>query len=179
LGTGFIGHFNTRLVKTLNYSAIADLHTLQITTAHAKSFPVCSVFTRRFPVTASNSGHSSTASIKPSLHRLPYNSDELDSDSEAYVTTDGQSASLSWNKALIWGLRLDFYYCQTIAGLLLWSALSDERTGLSFTNAAGPRPRSHSQVRVPWDHILVSQIRDSPNLEGPPGRGWPGCTPRH
>jgi hypothetical protein len=27
--------FNTQLVITLNYGAIADLHTLQITTAHA------------------------------------------------------------------------------------------------------------------------------------------------
>jgi hypothetical protein len=43
-----------------------------------------------------------------------------------------QSASLSWNKAPIWGLRPDLYYCQTIAGLLKWGALSDERTGLSF-----------------------------------------------
>jgi hypothetical protein len=34
----FIYHFNTRLGITLNYSAIADVHTLQITTAHAKSF---------------------------------------------------------------------------------------------------------------------------------------------
>jgi hypothetical protein len=29
--------------------------------------------------------------------------------------------------------------------------LSDERTGLSFTIAAGPRQRSHSRVRVLWD----------------------------
>jgi hypothetical protein len=29
---------------------------------------------------------------------------------EGYVTTDGQSASLSWNKAPIWGLRPDFHY---------------------------------------------------------------------
>jgi hypothetical protein len=43
-----------------------------------------------------------------------------------------QSASLSWNKAPIWGLRPDLYYCQTVAGLLMWGALSDERTGLSF-----------------------------------------------
>jgi hypothetical protein len=35
-----------------------------------------------------------------------------------------QSASLSWNKAPIWGLRPDLYYCQTIAGLLMWGALS-------------------------------------------------------
>jgi hypothetical protein len=35
------------------------------------------------------------------------------------------------------------------------------------------------------DHILLSQIRDSSNLEGQtpvfisPGTGWPSCTPRH
>jgi hypothetical protein len=33
---------------------------------------------------------------------------------ESYVTTDGESASLSWNKAPIWGLRPDFYYYQTV-----------------------------------------------------------------
>jgi hypothetical protein len=52
--------------------------------------------------------------------------------SESYVMTDGQSASLSWNEAPIWGLRSDFYYCMTFAGLLMWGALSDERTGRSF-----------------------------------------------
>jgi hypothetical protein len=46
--------------------------------------------------------------------------------------TDGQSASLSWYKAPMWGLRPDVYFCQTVAGLLIWGALSDERTGLSF-----------------------------------------------
>jgi hypothetical protein len=30
----------------------------------------------------------------------------------------GQSASLSWCQALIWGTKPDFYYCQTVAGLL-------------------------------------------------------------
>jgi hypothetical protein len=54
------------------------------------------------------------------------------SQSQSYVTTDGLSASLSWNKAPIWGLRPDLYYCQTLAGLLKWGSLSDERTGLSF-----------------------------------------------
>jgi hypothetical protein len=46
--------------------------------------------------------------------------------------TDGRSASLSWNKAPIWDLRPDIYYCQTVAGLLIWGALCDERKGLSF-----------------------------------------------
>jgi hypothetical protein len=75
---------------------------------------------------------------------------ELMSRVESYVTTDGKSASLSWSKAPIWGLRPDLYYCLTVAGLLIWGALSDERTDLSFTIAAGPRERSHSRVRVPW-----------------------------
>jgi hypothetical protein len=50
----------------------------------------------------------------------------------------------------------------------MWGALSDERTGLSFKIADATRWRSHSPVRVPLtdDHILLSQIRDSPNLEG-------------
>jgi hypothetical protein len=65
--------------------------------------------------------------------------------------TDGQSASLSWNKAPIWGLRPDSYYCQTVAGLLMWVALSDKKIGLLFTIAAGPRQRSHFRIRVPWD----------------------------
>jgi hypothetical protein len=46
-------------------------------------------------------------------------------ESESYVTTDGQSAGLSWNEAPIWGLRPDLYYCQTVAGLLMWGDLSD------------------------------------------------------
>jgi hypothetical protein len=84
-------------------------------------------------------------------------------ESESCVTTDGQSASLSWNKARIWGSIPDFYYCQTVAGFLMWGALSDNRTGLSFTVAAAPRQRSHSRVRVPWtcDHIILSQIRNA------------------
>jgi hypothetical protein len=57
LEIGFIGHFSTRLVTTLNYRAIADLHTLKITTAHA-FFSVCCVFTIRSLVTATNSGDS-------------------------------------------------------------------------------------------------------------------------
>jgi hypothetical protein len=83
------------------------------------------------------------------------------SESESYVTTDGQSASLSWNKAPIWGLRPDFYYCQTVAGFLIWGALSDERTGLPFTISVGPRQRSHSRIPVPWDSRPYFTVSDS------------------
>jgi hypothetical protein len=44
-----------------NYSAIANLHILQITTAHARSLPILNVITRRFLVTASNNGYSSAS----------------------------------------------------------------------------------------------------------------------
>jgi hypothetical protein len=57
---------------------------------------------------------------------------------------------MSWNKAPVWGLRPDFYCRHTVAGLLMWGTLSDDRTGLSFTIAADPRQRSHSRVRVPY-----------------------------
>jgi hypothetical protein len=57
-----IDHFNTRLVTALNYSAVADLHILYITTSHAiVNLLVCSAYTGRFLATASNSGDSSAS----------------------------------------------------------------------------------------------------------------------
>jgi hypothetical protein len=70
LNIGFIDFFSTRLGTTSNYSAIANLHTLQITTAPAKPFPACCVFTSHSLVTDSNSGHSSRAHAL-SERRLP------------------------------------------------------------------------------------------------------------
>jgi hypothetical protein len=69
--------------------------------------------------------------------------------SESYITTYGQLVSLSCNITPIWGLRPDFYYRQTVEGFLLWSALSDERTGLSFIISTGTRHRRHPRVGVP------------------------------
>jgi hypothetical protein len=61
----------------------------------------------------------------------------------------------------IWGLRPDFYYCQTNAGSLMWVALSDERAGRSFTTSAGPSQRSHFRVRIPWDSWPYFTLTDS------------------
>jgi hypothetical protein len=90
----------------------------------------------------------------------------------SYVRTDGQSASLSWHKAPIWDLGPDFYCNQTLSGLLIWGALSDERTGLSFTFVTGARQRSHSRVRVPWDSQPYFTVSDSrlPFLSPPTSR---------
>jgi hypothetical protein len=87
-----------------------------------------------------------------------------------------QSASLSWNKAPIWGLRPEFYYCQTVADLWMWGALSDERTGLQFTIAVGPRQRRHVLVRGspnlgPDPRIYIPQEQRGPIIS--PGTGFP------
>jgi hypothetical protein len=109
LEVGFFDHL--QVVTTNNYNTIANFHTLQITAAHAKSFQCA--FTSRFPVTDLNNGDSSTVPTKSSLHRLPYKwllttqNWELTS-SPSYIMTDGQSASLSWNKAPAWGLTTRF-----------------------------------------------------------------------
>jgi hypothetical protein len=52
LDIAFIDDLNTLLIITLNYSAIANFHTLQITRAQAKSFLSYSVFTSSCLVTA-------------------------------------------------------------------------------------------------------------------------------
>jgi hypothetical protein len=83
LDIGFTDHFNTQLVITLNYSSIADLHTLRIAVTHAKSFPARSVFTSNYLVAVSNNGCSFASGLKSSLdgdtfgtdsflHRHPY-----------------------------------------------------------------------------------------------------------
>jgi hypothetical protein len=77
------------------------------------------------------------------------NSSQLQNQSQSYVTTGGQSASLSWNKEPIWDLRPDLYYCLTVAGFLMWGALSEERTGLSFA-----RVTVSSHLHVPATFVL-------------------------
>jgi hypothetical protein len=89
---------------------------------------------------------------------------QSESKSESYVMTDGQSAFLSWKKAPIWGLRLDFYYCQTVAGS--WcGALSLTRgrvCRLQLLLALASAVILGSESRGTRDHILLSQIRDFP-----------------
>jgi hypothetical protein len=70
-------------------------------------------------------------------------------ESESYITTNGQSASLSWNKAPIWGLRPDFYYCQTVSGLLICGALAVTR---------GPVCRLQLLLALA-NAVILSQIR--------------------
>jgi hypothetical protein len=86
---------------------------------------------------------------------------ESQSQSQSSVTTDGQSASLSWCEAPIWGSKPHFCYCQTLVGLLMWGTLSKERMGLSFKIAAGPCQCSHSWVQILWDSWPYFTVSDS------------------
>jgi hypothetical protein len=54
----------------------------------------------------------------------------------------------------------------------MWGVFSDERIGLSFTIAAGPRQRSHSRVRCLRFEILPTWRARSRYLY-PPGTGFP------
>jgi hypothetical protein len=84
---------------------------------------------------------------------------------QSYVATDGHSISLSWCQAPS-GAQ-DQIFVAVSCGFVMRGSC-DRRTGLSSTIAADPRQRSHSWVRIPrysWPYFLT-QIRDSPNLEG-------------
>jgi hypothetical protein len=67
LDVAFIDHLYTQLISTTNYSATADLHNSQITTAPVKPFTTCCVFTSRsLVITTCNSGDSSASALKSS-----------------------------------------------------------------------------------------------------------------
>jgi hypothetical protein len=103
------------------------------------------------------------------------------SQSQSYVTTDGQTVCLAWCQASIWGPRPDLYYCQKVTVVLMWGALPDKRMSLSFRNAAGLRQGSHFLVRVSrdsWPYFTASDSR-FPQPGGPPGTQRPSYIPRH
>jgi hypothetical protein len=61
-------------------------------------------------------------------------------DSGSYVTADGQPASLSWNKAPIWGLLLDLYYMCDSYGLVLVGRPLWREVGSVFCMCCWPLP---------------------------------------
>jgi hypothetical protein len=78
-------------------------------------------------------------------------SNRCQSQSQSYITTDGQSASPSWSQALIWDPRqifpiLSLIIVLTVSGLLMWGTLSDEKLGLYFSVFAGHSQHSLSHI---------------------------------
>jgi hypothetical protein len=88
---------------------------------------------------------------------------------------------VSWCQTPL-GPRPNFCYCQAVAGLLIWGALSDERTGLLFSIA--PRRRRNSRVGLVTTFYYLrfetppTWRARSPYLY-PPGTEWPRYTPCH
>jgi hypothetical protein len=134
-----------------------------------------------------------------SLHSTPLHSTPLHSTqvncrqhlttqkvSQIYVTIDGQSASLSWCQAPISGLDQTFI---TILRLqAFWrgalSLMSGRVYRLQLLLVLASAVILGSKSLETRDHILLSQIRDSPSLKGqvpylyPQGTGWPSYTLR-
>jgi hypothetical protein len=76
-------------------------------------------------------------------------------------STNALVSYVHYMNSSVWGLRPDIYHCQTVAGWLMWGALSDGMTGPSFTIAPGPHQRSHYRVRLPWDSSPYFTVSDS------------------
>jgi hypothetical protein len=68
---GFMDHLYTRLETTINYIAIANLHTLKLPQYPLSIFPPCCVFISRSLATTSNSGDSSASSAQVSSSQPP------------------------------------------------------------------------------------------------------------
>jgi hypothetical protein len=100
-------------------------------------------------------------STTPPLYSFNSHSDfksqsQSQSQSQSYVTTDGQSASLSWNRAPIWGLRPDFYYCRRLQAC--WSgALSLWRGDGSYVCHSNFKSQSHSQSYIATDGQSITK----------------------
>jgi hypothetical protein len=77
------------------------------------------------------------------------------------------------------GAQAQIFISQTVVGLLMWGALSDKRTGLLITTAAGPCQCSHSRVFYCLRFETPVTKRASSLHLYPPGTGWPSYTTRH
>jgi hypothetical protein len=76
------------------------------------------------------------------------------SESECYVTTDGQSASLSWNQALIWGLNTTLVLLSDSCGFVDVGRSLWREDGSVICNCCWSLPA--------WDSRPLYQIRDFP-----------------
>jgi hypothetical protein len=179
------------LVTTNNYDSLTELPTPNITVNYSTQ----KIFNRRCLVEASNGGRSpflwdpEPSRTVPGLsYQLPTShncnsqlTQQLKSKTKFYEHYNRRSVGVR-------GPRLNCCYCQTVVGLLMWGALSDQRTGLTFTIAAGPRQGSHTRVQVLRDSLpYFTGVRlDTPPTWRarslylyPPETGWPSYTTRN
>jgi hypothetical protein len=152
IGDSIYWPFKTQLVATLNYSAIANLHVLQITRAFRLVFStVCTV---RFLVTASNNGDSSAASLTllPAGHHLTTEQNSK-SKSNSELLHDWRFTANQFVFAPS-PLRLTTRDCfnRTFAVIVL----SDEKMGLSVMNILALSPSVHfAHIACYWKFLLL------------------------
>jgi hypothetical protein len=96
---GFTDHFNTQLLFTINYSAITNLHTLEITRAQRPVFSVCYSPTSRFLVTDLNNEDSS-ASVLTLLLSSEYPT-TVNSCSNCHLGTDHVQKTVSNSSSIV------------------------------------------------------------------------------
>jgi hypothetical protein len=89
--------------------------------------------------------------------------------SQSYFATGGLPPICSSWRQSPWDSRPVFFLTEHLRSQSLCNILSNESLDLSFTIAAGPRQRSHSQVRVPRDSYPPFTVSDSrlPQFRGP------------
>jgi hypothetical protein len=153
---------------TSNYRPTANLHNSQVTTAPAKPFPGCCVFTSRSLATASNSGDSSASRTPVPTSPTPVQKSL--GQSQSYFTTGGlPQISWSWRQSSWYSRPAFFSQLNTFGNNpYVTSSLTRGwgcRLQLLLTLARGVILRPES--RGTHGHILVSQIRDPPTAVQP------------
>lgn len=160
-------YWSLKHIATINnYESLTELRTPKetVTTAHI----VFWVFTSRYLIAASNGGRFPSSEFPNSPPPQEPASHFLQLKNKSYVMADGQSASLSWCKAFIWGHDQIFSTVRELRALLTRCALSDEKTALLFTTDSilVSAVFLWTDSRGTHGHISLSQIRNSPNVEG-------------
>jgi hypothetical protein len=106
--------------------------------------------------------------LQMSSHSLLRLSAQSQCQNQSYITTEVQSASLYWCQAAIWGPRSYFTTSDSCGFIDVGCSLWGEDVSIVYNNC-WPSPTqsfSGSESRGTHDHILLSQIRDSTDMEG-------------
>jgi hypothetical protein len=165
-------------VAASNYNISTVLCNLQITAAFTKHSHSAMCSRIRYLVTVSHNGYYSASMVTS----LPAGScPTTDSyKSKSKLSYDLRSVSQSvLVSSPIFSSRTDFCYCQTVAYLMMWGTLSDERMDLLFTIAAGACPTRLMTIFYGLRFETSPAWRARSLYVYPPGTGWPSHTPRH
>jgi hypothetical protein len=186
LEIGFIGQLYTQLVTTSNYGANANLHTLQFTATHTQSFLARSVFTSSCLITALTIAIPLLPGSIPPWMAAIFQLNWLRVRVTLRLAVYRQSVRLGDKPLETHDQRLFFQLNPCGQSAYVTSSLTRRWfCCLQLLLVLASAVILGSESRGTHDHILRSQIRDSPTWRArspylyPPGTGWPSYTPRH